>query len=120
MTADSELLNVYDSEMKKLIELQRALDERTYKSHDLNAFDKEIIERFAEAGFKVKVTWWDTDQKGTYIPEVEVIGRCEPIKPGEFDHDRMRHEVVNNYLDLPSSDAGVIKSGTFTRPEHSH
>jgi hypothetical protein len=121
MTADSELINVYDSEMEVLLRIKRELDERTYKSHDLNAFDREIIERYAEAGFVVKVTWYDTDQKGTYCPEIEVIGRCDPIRAGEFDHDRMRHEVVNNYLGLPESDAGIIKSDGFVHPEkHAH
>jgi len=118
-TTDGELLNIYDHEVAALQRVHKALKDRTYKSHDLNEFDKEIAERFAEIGFRVSVKWYDTTERGVFIPEVEVIGRIDPI--GEFDHDQLRHEVVNNYLGLPESDAGVIPTGTYTRaPRHGH
>lgn len=111
-----ELINVYDSEVKALQETLATLNGRTYKPHDLEAFDREIVERCQDIGFVADVKWHTAaDERGrpvegTFIPVVEIVGRCEPIKGGEFDHDRMRHEVVNNVLDLPSEDAGVIKT----------
>lgn len=104
----NDLLNVYDSDVQVLQSVLATLNERTYKRHELDAFDREIIERFAEAGFRVDVKWYDSTERGVFIPEVEVIGRCQP--QGEFDHDRMRHEVVNNLLGLPEADAGIIKT----------
>lgn len=106
----SELTNVLDSEIVDLQRVQATLNERTYKRHNLAAFEREIVERFQEIGFVVDVKWYETNAPGVVVPEVEVVGRCEPVKPGEFDHDRMRHEVVNNVLGLPEEDAGVIKT----------
>lgn len=120
---DSDLLNIYDHEVETLQRIHRALKDRTYRSHNLNEFDAEITERFADAGFRVSVKWYDTDQKGVFIPEIEVIGRVDALQPGAFDHDKLRHEIVNNYLGLPESDAGIIPTGTYTRTqksEHRH
>lgn len=114
--ADAELVNILDSEVATLQEVLRTLNGRTYKPHNLDAFEREIVERFQEVGFRVDVKWY-TARKGdarvedTYMPEVEVIGRCDPLKPGEFDHDRMREEVTRlNPLGLPSADTGLIKT----------
>lgn len=105
-----ELLNVYDSEIQQIQGVLATLNGRTYKAYDLNSFEREIVERFQEIGFQVDVKWYETNLPDVYIPEIDVISRCAPIKPGEFDHDRMRHEVVNNVLGLPEEDAGVIKA----------
>ena len=114
----SELANVYDSEVKELQRVLRELQDRTARSHNLESFDREINERCAEIGFRVDVKWHTTNVSGVFIPVVEVIGRITPIKSGEFDHDQMRHEVVNNLLDLPPEDAGVIKTpGDFVKHE---
>lgn len=106
----AELINVYDSEVADLQRVLATLNDRTYKPHNLAAFEREIVERCQEVGFVVDVKWYETNLEGVFAPEVEVIGRCDPVKPGEFDHDRMRHEVVNNVLGLPAEDAGVIKT----------
>lgn len=126
MTVDNNLLNIYDEDVLKLQAVHRQLEGRTYKSHNLHAFEEEILERFAEIGFKVDVKWYTVhsggiEQAGVFAPVVEVIGRCDPLTAGEFDHDRQRHQVVNNLLGLPAADAGIIPAGTFTRPEkHKH
>lgn len=121
MTVDNNLLNIYDEDVLKLQSVHRALEGRTYKRHNLDAFEREIVERFQEIGFVVDVKWYTTNEDGIFAPVVEVTGRCAPIKAGEFDHDRQRHQVVNNLLGLPEADAGIIPSGTFTRPEpHKH
>lgn len=111
----SELVNLLDSEVDLLQKTAETLQDRTYKTHNLAAFEREILERFQEVGFRVDVKWFtaqDEDGRpveGVFMPQVDVVGRCTPLKPGEFDHDQMRHEVVNNYLGLPSQDAGIIK-----------
>ena len=107
---EAELINLYDSEVKAIQEVLNSLRDRTYKSHNLHAFEREILERYAEIGFVGNVLWYESNVEGVFVPEVEIVGRCAPIKGGEFDHDRMRHEVVNNYLGLPSEDAGIIKT----------
>lgn len=106
----SDLLNILDSEVADLQRVHGELENRTYKSHNLAAFEREIVERFQEVGFLVDVKWYETSAEGVFSPVVEVIGRCQPLKPGEFDHDQMRHEVVNNVLGLPQEDAGIIKT----------
>lgn len=116
---ETGLIDLYDSEVKILQETLATLQGRTYKRHNLQAFDDEVVERFAEKGFEVQVAWHETNERGLFMPVIEVVGRIERLK--EFDHDRMRHEVVGNLLDLPSEDAGVIKpSGLWTPPEHKH
>jgi len=114
---EASVIDIYDSEVATLQEVLATLKGRTGKSHNLDAFDREIVERFGEAGFKVKVNWFDTDQRGVFIPEIEVLDRCDPIKAGEFDHDRLRHEIVNNHLGLPSEDAGIIKTPESWTPD---
>lgn len=110
MTDTVEDFQPYDSEVLAAQEVLAALTGRTYKKHNLAAFDREIVERFAERGLRVDVKWFTTTAEGVYSPQVDLIGRCEPLTPGEFDHDRMRHEIVNNVLSLPSEDAGLIKT----------
>jgi hypothetical protein len=116
----TELINVYDTEVAKLQEVLQTLNDRTYKPHNLHAFEREIVERCQEIGFVVDVKWYETDAEGVFSPVVEVVGRCEPIKSGEFDHDRMRHEVVNNVLRLPEEDAGIIKTPETWTEERGH
>jgi hypothetical protein len=106
----SELVNVLDSEIRELQDVLRTLNDKTYRSHNLAAFEREIVERFQESGFVVDVKWYETNAEGVFAPEVEVTGRCQPLGSDGFDHDRQRHEVVTNVLGLPEADAGVIKT----------
>ncbi len=106
----SELVNILDSEIKELQRVQGILAERTFKSHNLAAFEREIVERYQEIGFVVDVKWYETNAPGVSSPVVEVIGRCTPVAAEDFDHEKMAHEVVNNVLGLPEEDAGVIKT----------
>jgi hypothetical protein len=121
MPIDDNLLNLYDHEVAEIQRVHRLLQGRTAVRRDLQGFDDEIVERFAEIGFKVSVKWYETNQEGAFIPEVEIVGKCAPLAAGSFDHDRQRHEVVNNLLKLPEADAGIIPAGTYTRPQpHKH
>lgn len=101
------MIDILDSEVATITQVWQGLQGRTYKSHEYNAFDREIRERFAEAGFVVKVNWYETNLAEVKMPEIDIVGR---IEEKEFDHDQMRHEVVNNLLGLPSQDAGIIKT----------
>jgi hypothetical protein len=106
----SELVNILDSEIKELQGVHQTLEGRTYKSHNLAAFEREIVERFQEIGFVVDVKWYQTNIASVSSPVVEVIGRCTPVAPEDFDHEKMAHEVVSNVLGLPEEDAGIIKT----------
>jgi hypothetical protein len=92
----SELVNILDSEIKELQGVHQTLEGRTYKSHNLAAFEREIVERFQEIGFVVDVKWYQTN--------------IASVAPEDFDHEKMAHEVVSNVLGLPEEDAGIIKT----------
>lgn len=101
------MIDLYDSEVAEIEKVWGTLQERTNKSHNYDSFDREIRERFAEIGFKVRVNWYETNVAGVKLPEIEVIDR---IQQREFDHDQMRYELtVSNPLGLPSSEVGLIK-----------
>lgn len=107
-----------DSELLELQRVHRELEGRTYKAHNLDAFDREIVERFGEIGWKVDVKWHETNQRGTYIPVVEVVDR---IQRKEFDHDQMAHEVRKNILDIPGEhDLPLIKDSSLSAEALAH
>jgi hypothetical protein len=95
----SRAIELYDSDILVVEKVLNIIKERAeQRSHDYDAFDREIKERFYDAGYIVDVKWWSTDQKDLYAPDIEIIGRVD--KQGEFDHDKMGHEVVNDILEL--------------------
>lgn len=103
-----------DSELLELQRVKATLEDRTYKAHRLEAFDREIVERFGEIGWKVDVKWHETNVAGTYIPVVELVGRCERK---EFDHDQMAHEVRQNILNIPGEHDVPLIKGSALSPE---
>jgi hypothetical protein len=79
------------------------------------AFEREAGSRFAEAGFRIKVDWYEysiggVPQEGA-MPEITVMGRIEA--PAAFDHDRQVHEATHNLLRIPGEE-GVIKTDPET------
>jgi hypothetical protein len=95
----SRAIELYDSDILVVEKVLNIIKERAaQRSHDYDAFDREIKERFHDAGYIVDVKWWSTDQKDLYAPDIEIIGRVD--KQGEFDHEKMGHEVVNDLLEL--------------------
>jgi hypothetical protein len=106
--ADSEILGIE----RVLATLNR---EAADKSHNFEAFEREIRERFQDIGFVVTVSWYEFGRQGQVgavpnaaMPEITIVDRCER-KP--FDHDRQVHEVTNNILGLPGQE-GVIRTST--------
>ncbi len=95
----SRAIELYDSDILVVEKILRIVQERAAnRSLDYDAFDREIKERFHDAGFVVDVKWFHTNLDTVKMPEVEIVGRVD--KQGEFDHEKMQHEVVNDILDL--------------------
>lgn len=116
----TSLIDLHDSEILRIERVVNVLNERRGTSLPLEAFRREIIERFAEqAGLKVNVKVFTTTQEGLYAFTVEIIDRLG----GEFDPDRQVHEVTNDLLEL--GEGGVIKtqvtdSGLHVVGGHAH
>jgi hypothetical protein len=116
-TSSDVLDDLYESDLDMMVGI---LDQVQTKAighlTDLDAFQREVKERMAEAGYVVKVRWY----KGTYegdsqvydCPAIEVVSLTE--KRGEFDHDRMAYEVQHDVLGIDGfkgkiSESGIIK-----------
>lgn len=109
----SSNIEIMDSEIIRIEAVLKKLNEKQGKGGvNQEAFRKEIIERFAEAGFKVDVKWYTTNVEGVYMPEIDIIDRIE----GEFDPDQMVHEVTNDLLGL--GEGGVLKTQTTASGLH--
>lgn len=104
-----------DSEILEIQRVHRELEGRTYKRHNLDSFQREIVERFGQIGWKVDVKWFSTNVAGTYIPQVDIVDR---IETKEFDHDQMAHEVQNDILGL--GEGGLIKDTRLRDEARAH
>jgi hypothetical protein len=115
------VIDLYDHEVLRIREVQQAVEARAEGgSHDYEAFDREIKERFAKIGFVASVNWYtckdpnNIEITGMFMPEISIDGRIgadgQLAKPGEFvfDHDRQVHEVTHDLLGL--GEEGVIKT----------
>ena len=108
----TQVLDIYDSEMKEILRVGEELRKRTGLMRNYNDFEREIKERFEDIGFVVNVNWHHyamnkVVQVGSAMPEVTIVGRVEQIV---FDPDRQVHEVRANVLDLPPEDAEIIRT----------
>jgi hypothetical protein len=74
---------------------------RQGKMLNIDRFVKDLEEQFAVIGLGVEVQVHTTEQENTWAFKVEIQRRLTP-----FDVDRMRHEVVNNVLDMPGEEKG--------------
>lgn len=109
----NSVIDIYDSEILTIERVLEKLNEQIIgKPISIDDADKRITGLFHESGFIVTTNWWDTSERGTYIPEITIQAR---VKEEEFDHDRMVHEVTNDILDLGTK--GVIKTGKIN-PEN--
>lgn len=98
--------DILDSEIMECEKVLELLKDRAIKHGAINLanFDDEIKTRFAEIGFAVDVKWWHSNVEGVKMPEIEIVGRTSRKA---FDHEQMRHEVVNDILGLGTG--GTIK-----------
>lgn len=102
----TKTIDLYDSEVLAIEQVYLLLQEKAREgSHDYDAFDREIKERFQDIGFVVDVVWYHSQIESVKIPEIVVKAR---IERGEFDRDRMVHEVTNDLLG--TGEGGVIKT----------
>ena len=100
----TSMIELNDSDILRIESVVKILNDRQGKVLNLDAFRREAEERFAEAGFKVTVKAYTTNQEGLYAFDIDINDRLE----GEFDPDQMVHEATNDILDLGTG--GVIKS----------
>jgi hypothetical protein len=113
-----QAIELYDHEVDRIQQVWDRLRDRHQKAfRNYDAVEREITGRFADAGFVVTVSWFSyaldgIPQAGAAMPEVTIVGRCEPH---QFDHDQQVAEVTRNVLGIPGQE-GVIKTdpgGTF-------
>lgn len=109
---------LYDTELGKLLDLLGEIDARVQGRDrvDRDALNREIHDRCAtEVGIKVSVRWYTCGEPmpdgtlreipGMYKPVVVPVGRVTREK--EYDHERQRHEVINDALKI--GEGGLIK-----------
>lgn len=94
--------DLLDSERIAINHVIAALNAKVGSQMEGGAFQREVRERFAEIGFVVRCDFWRDDDdprpwdERPWLPAITLLGRTED--PGEFDHERMGHEVRSNIL----------------------
>lgn len=94
----TKTIDVYDSEINQIHKVLEVLRRRTASRREYDSVQREIIERFAEIGFKVDVRWYDTNQDDVKVPEINISGRID--KGFVFDRDQQVAEVTGDLLGL--------------------
>jgi hypothetical protein len=107
-------LDLYDSDVLAIEQVVGALNTSRTKATTVDGWRREITERFAEAGFKVSVVLRQVEAversdgtlaktTNTFIhTTITIDERVDP--EGEFDHQRMAHEVQSNIRGLKGQD----------------
>lgn len=95
-------LDLLDSERLRINEVYTRLGEYLGQPREMAAFQREVHDRFAEIGFRVRCDFYEDVSEdhltGVQYPSITIEGRIED--PGEFDHDQMGYEVRSNLLGL--------------------
>ena len=94
-------IDLYDHDRLAINKVVHQLRQSIGKRRDTEGFAREVMDRFAEAGFYVDVSL-STEDNHTINTEIVITGRIEP--EAEFDHDRMGHEVRSNLLGVKGQD----------------
>jgi len=111
MSSLSSQIDLNDSDILTIERVVLKLSEKQSRIVSLEGFRQEIIERFADEGFKVGVNVFeDLSQKGLYAFEIEIQDRLE----GEFDPDRQVYEATADILGLGTQ--GVTNAGGIAKP----
>lgn len=113
----NSLIDLNDSDIEKIGEVLAIINSRRQHYVILEAFRREVIERFEDIGFKVDVKAWETNLDGVTAFDIEIQDRLS----GEFDPDKMVWEATTDYLGL--GEGGVIKSkgqGLILPNKHKH
>jgi hypothetical protein len=115
--ASVSIIDIHDSEVMRIGDVLAKLNEKRGKYTNMEAFRQEIIGRFQDAGFGVRVTVFETDVPDVYAFDIDVNERLE----GTFDPDRQVHEVTSDLAGLGTG--GVIKTEgglSLLQGGHSH
>ena len=107
----TSMIELNDSDILKIEAVVKILNDRQGKVLSLDAFAREAEERFAEAGYKVTVKTFTTNQEGLYAFDIEINDRLA----GQFDPDQMVYEATKDILEL--GEGGVIKSAPILAQE---
>ena len=100
----TSFVDLTDSDMLVLDELKLWLNDESFRPHDYDAFQREIKERFYNAGFRIEVKVYETNYPGVLWFDPEIHERLA----GEIDPDQMVYEVTKDILDL--GEGGVIST----------
>lgn len=110
---DAEVIDIeelYDHERLAIQQVYASLTQAIGSKRDPQSFRAEVVDRFAEIGFRARVVYWEVPQKNgdpVIQPEISLIGRVEKTEE-VFDHDRQAHEVQSGLLGAsPRTDARV-------------
>jgi len=107
------LVDLYDSDILVIEEVFKRIQASEGQSRDMEGFRLEVVERFAEAGFKVDCRMWSSDVPGVYLPEIVIQDR---MKPTPFDHSRQSWEVQNDILDIEGGGVVIKGNGVLGTP----
>lgn len=117
-TEIDEGIQLYDTELGQILDILGEINQRVEgrENVDRDALDREIRDRCAtEAGIIVSVRWYTcgVEMPDGTVREIPGMLKPEPVpiarvtKELEYDHDRQRHEVINDALKI--GEGGLIK-----------
>lgn len=106
----SNIDDLNDADILALEKVVNILNAKQGKILNLDAFQREAKERFFNAGFRVDVKVYTTNQDRTHAFDIEILERLE----GEFDPDQMVYEATNDILDI--GEKGVISTKGLWTP----
>ena len=101
----TKTMDIHDSEINMIHEILGVLRRRSASVRNYDDFQREVIDRFARIGFVVDVRWYETDQPGVLMPEINISARTE--KNFVFDREKQVSEVTGDLLGL--GEGGTIK-----------
>lgn len=101
VVVDTEL---YDDDIPKIEKVVRDLNEARLKPHGTpSSWHDEVVNRFAEAGYRANVVLYhvtgkenpdgSVETKDEVMTSITIMGRVDDIKVGEYDHERQGHQV---------------------------
>lgn len=92
MQVESDI-ELYETDVPRLQAVARKLREAVGERRGKEAFVREVMERFHEAGYvvDVKISTHVADGGAVFYPEISVSARVEP--EAEYDYERQAAEV---------------------------
>lgn len=112
-------MELYDSEILEIEKVLNIMNDKRKQRRDYDSFTNELKERFHEIGLVISVLWYEAGEEqadgsvkkieGVLLPEIVIKDR---VAKHTFDHERMKHEIVNNILELPNQEKGQLIKAT--------